>query len=77
MQDQDESITRNANFEDVALVANNRAILEDIGFNADLYNIANQEIEKLKFRRLTSVVLISVRSVKFFEVSCSLRFCYH
>ena len=38
MQDQDEFITRNANFE----VANDRAILEDIGFNADLY-IANQE----------------------------------
>ena len=44
MQDQDEFITRNANFEDVALVANDKAILEDIGFNADLY-IASQEIE--------------------------------
>ena len=42
MQDQYEFITRNANFEDVALVANDRAILEDIGCNADLY-IANQE----------------------------------
>ena len=31
MQDQDESITRNANFEDVALVANDKATLEDIG----------------------------------------------
>ena len=39
-----EFITRNANFEDVALVANDRAILEDIGCNADLY-IANQEVE--------------------------------
>ena len=37
MQDQYEFITRNANFEDVALVANDRAILEDIGCNADLY----------------------------------------
>ena len=42
MQDQDEFITRDANLEDVALVANDRAILEDIGCNADLY-IANQE----------------------------------
>ena len=42
MQDQDEYITRKANFEDVASVANDRAILEDIGCNADLY-IANQE----------------------------------
>ena len=42
MQDQDEFITRNANFEDVVLEANDRAILEDIGCNADLY-IANQE----------------------------------
>ena len=32
MQDQDEFITRNANFEDVALVTNDKAILEDIGF---------------------------------------------
>ena len=31
MQDQDEFITRNANFEDVALVANDKAILEYIG----------------------------------------------
>ena len=43
MQDQDESISCNANFEDVALVvANARAILEDIGCNADLY-ISYQE----------------------------------
>ena len=44
MQDQDEFITRNANFEDVAFMANDKAILEDIGFNTDLY-IANQEVE--------------------------------
>ena len=42
MQDQDELITRKADFEDVASEANDRAILEDIGCNADLY-IANQE----------------------------------
>ena len=43
MQDQDEFIiTRNANFEDVVWEVNDRAILEDIGCNADLY-IANQE----------------------------------
>ena len=42
MQDQDEFITRNANFEDVVSEANDRAILDDIGCNADLY-IANQE----------------------------------
>jgi len=41
-QDQDEFITRNANFEDVVSEANDRAILDDIGCNADLY-IANQE----------------------------------
>ena len=38
MQDQDEFITRNANFEDVVSEANDRAILEDIGCNADLYS---------------------------------------
>ena len=42
MKDQDEFITREANFEDDALVANDRANLEDVGCNADLY-IANQE----------------------------------
>ena len=41
-QDQDEFITRNANFDSVVSEANDRAILEDIGCNADLY-IANQE----------------------------------
>ena len=44
MQDQDKFITRNTNFEDVAVMANDKAILEDIGFNTDLY-IANQEVE--------------------------------
>jgi len=44
MQDQDKFITRNTNFEDVDVMANDKAILEDIGFNADLY-IANQEVE--------------------------------
>ena len=42
MQDQDELITHKADFEDVASETNDRAILEDIGCNADLY-IANQE----------------------------------
>ena len=44
MEDQDELITRESEFEDVASEANNKAILEleDIGCNADLY-IANQE----------------------------------
>ena len=43
MQDQNEFITRNANF-DVAVMANDKAILDDIGFNTDLY-IAIQEVE--------------------------------
>ena len=42
MEDQDELITRKSESEDVASEANNKAILEDIGCNADLY-IANQE----------------------------------
>ena len=44
MQDQHEFITRETNFEEVAVVANDRANLEDVGCNcnADLY-IANQE----------------------------------
>ena len=48
MQDQDEFITRDTNLEDVALVTNDRANLEDIGCNADLYlvYIANQEDSK-------------------------------
>ena len=44
MKDQDEFITREANFDDDALVANDRANLEDVACNADLYlYIANQE----------------------------------
>ena len=59
-----EFITRNANFEDVAVMANDKAILEDIWFDADLY-IANQEIE-------TQIQAFDQRivdlSVKLFEV---------
>ena len=44
MEDQDELITRKSDSEDVALEANNKAILEDIGCNADLCIAnANQE----------------------------------
>ena len=42
IEDQDELLTRKSDSEDVASEANNKAILEDIGCNADLY-IANQE----------------------------------
>ena len=37
VEDQDELITRKSGSEDVASEANNKAILEDIGCNADLY----------------------------------------
>ena len=36
MEDQDELITRKSESEDVASEANNKAILEDVGCNADL-----------------------------------------
>ena len=42
MKDQDEFITREVSFDDGALVANDRANLDDVVCNADLY-IANQE----------------------------------
>ena len=42
MKDQYEFITREVNFDDGALVANDRANLDDVVCNADLY-IANQE----------------------------------
>ena len=42
MKDQDEFITREVSFDDDALVANDRANLDDVVCNADLY-IANQE----------------------------------
>ena len=42
MQDQDEFSIRDTNLGDAALVANDRASLEDIACNADLY-ISNQE----------------------------------
>ena len=36
MEDQDELITRKSDSEDVALEAYNKAMLEDVGYNADL-----------------------------------------
>ena len=42
MKDQDEFIIRDTNVEGVAALANDKANLEDVGCNADLY-IANQE----------------------------------
>ena len=41
MEDQDELIIRKSDSEDVALEANNKATLGNVGYNADLY-IANQ-----------------------------------
>ena len=43
MEDQDEFIIRNSGREEVDSEANNKAALEDIGYNTDLYIIANQE----------------------------------
>ena len=42
MEDQDKFIIRRSDGEEVGSEANNRAVLECIGYNADLY-IANQE----------------------------------
>ena len=42
VEDQDELIIRKSDCKDVGLAANNKAALEDIGYNADLY-IAIQE----------------------------------
>ena len=42
MKDQDEFLIRKSECEEVGLETNNKALLEDIGQNADLY-IANQE----------------------------------
>ena len=42
MEDQDEFLMRKSEHEEVGLEINNKAALEDVGQNADLY-IANQE----------------------------------
>ena len=42
MEDQDELIMRKSDCEEVGLEANNKAAIEDVGHNADLY-IANLE----------------------------------
>ena len=42
MEDQDELIMRKSECEELGLEANTKAVLEDVGHNADLY-IANQE----------------------------------
>ena len=43
MEDQDEFLIRKSEYEEVGLETNNKAALEDVGQNADLYTIANQE----------------------------------
>ena len=42
MEDQDEFLMRKSEYEEVGVEINNKAALEDVGQNADLY-IANQE----------------------------------
>ena len=42
MEDQDELLIRKSEYEEVGLETNNKAVLEDVGQNTDLY-IANQE----------------------------------
>ena len=42
MEDQDEFLMRRSEYEEVGVEINNKAALEDVGQNADLY-IANQE----------------------------------
>ena len=42
MEDQDELITHKSDCEEVGQEAKNKATLEDVGHNADLY-VANQE----------------------------------
>ena len=42
MEDQDELIIRKSECEELGLEANAKAVLEDVGHNADLY-IANQQ----------------------------------
>ena len=42
MEDQDELLIRKLEYEEVDLETNNKAVLEEVGQNADLY-IANQE----------------------------------
>jgi len=42
VEDQDELIIRKSECEELGLEANTKAVLEDVGLNADLY-IANQE----------------------------------
>ncbi len=56
MEDQDELIIRKLEYEESGLETNNKAMLEDVGQNEDLY-INNQESRgqhhsKLKIRRL-------------------------
>ena len=43
MEGQDELITRKSDSEEVVLEDDNQAVLDDVGYNADLY-IANQEV---------------------------------
>ena len=58
MEDQDELIIRKSECEELGLEANTKAVLEDVGHNADVY-IANQPIKRTtrKIRNLASAEL--------------------
>ena len=65
MQDQDEFITRDTNFEDVALVANDRANLEDVG--SALIHLLIFRNPQRKFDRYMNFTLPSETSMLWYE----------
>ena len=57
MEDQDELLIRKLEYEEVDLETNNKAVLEEVGQNADLYIVYRQsrgQHAKLEIRRLAS-----------------------
>ena len=66
MEDQDELIIRKSDSEDVALEANNKAALEDVGYNADLY-IANQEDNTQSYALDQRSALVNVKASKLYD----------
>ena len=66
MEDQDELIKRKSHSEDVALEANNKAMLEDVGCNAELYIVTFYDTFRPAIQKKLYVsALINSKKIKF------------
>ena len=64
MEDQDELIIRKSECEELGLEANTKAVLEDVGHNADLYFVYCQSRDNIKLGTLPAQSFVQHQSTK-------------